>query len=291
LHVKALVTKPGKFATVEKAREEVGGTDASGYPPYVRRQVPFNVAGKGISDSLPLTLLNEVPTTTSPSQYADELGQFGAGLLSPILKAGPELYANKSLTFRNDIQDPQRPLVAAPSWVAGLPASVRNQLGVVRGPDTRSGKTVWKWPGKVDYALGPFNALSQIATVGSGRTGQNQLEKAVAATTGVRITPQDKVTQQINALYDKSNSLTEKQNGLRQQNNPKNGRKISAENPTPEFKRNAAKLKAIDRQIYQLSRKRGDKVLPKRGAPPRPRGGDVGGGFGGFGSGFGSAGF
>jgi hypothetical protein len=283
-HVQRLLTRPGKFANIEKAREQIGGTDVSGYSPYTQRQVPFNVGKTGVTDALPLNVLNEVPT--SAKHYPDELFQFGMGLVNPVLKAPIEYGSNRSFTFRNDIQDPKRPLVSAPSWVAGLPQATKKQMGIVQGPDKKTGKRVWLWPGKVDYAvrqvaLGPFNAASQIATVGAGRTGQSQTEKAAAALTGVRVTPSDKVTQQINRLYQQLNGLTEKQAALGQQG-------IHAKNPTPAYTRLKTQIHATEVQIYNLAKKRGDKVLPKAGAPSRARGGgSVGGGFGGFGGGFG----
>lgn len=273
LHVKKFATNPGKFAQYEKVREEAGGASGvnedrakQGLQEFQLRQAPLVVKiGRGpqaLSAALPLTLLNEVPTSTDPSAYLDELGQFTASMVNPIFKNPVELYANRSFFFRNDIQRPEAPLVAAPKWVANLPQNVRSRLGIVPDyVDKRTGKKTWGWPGRVDYAVKQFpgapNIINQLSTSATNRRGQGQAAKFISALVGVKADPLDPTSVKIVKLYDESNKIAEQLAKMRQ-------RGINAQSGNAKYRTLLDRQHVIDAQINGLSSSRGDVIPLKR---------------------------
>lgn len=257
--VKRLVQRPGKFANIEKAREDAGGTDVSAYAEFTQRQLPFLIGGKAVTDALPATLLNEVPTGTNPKDYANEVGQYVAGMLNPIFRVPIEAYSGKSLTFRNEIQPKARPLVAAPSWVSHMPNSLKKALGVTSNyVDPRTEEKTWGWYGKSDYwarvfLIGPANIANQLATSGTNRIGQGARAKAMAGLTGVRVTPPDSDSAALNQVFTEINKLDTRRGKLNQQG-------IDAKHPTPEYQR------IVDRQA-ELDLKRRDAEARVSGKP------------------------
>lgn len=272
MHVRALVQKPGKFANLEKARQETAeafGLDPGwqgDLPEYKQRAIPFGikVGGKEVAldAALPINLLNELPVTTSLGEYGAELRKFLLGMTTPFLKIPYETEANRSLFFRRDIENEEYPLVSAPSWATKLPKALRERLGIVPDlVDRRSGKKVPGWPGRVDYYFKSVPGLpylfNQLATEGSLRSGREGWMKAPSAL-GIKTDPIDPVTTRIFALLDKSRELSSKINALGQRGH-KGGR--SAQNPT--VRALHASLDAVDLEIYKLSVKRKD-AMPLR---------------------------
>lgn len=78
---------------------------------------------------------------------------------------------------------------------------------------------------------------------------------------GIRMYPYDPVTTEINRLYDERGAAEKKMAALRQQG-------INAENPTKEYTRLLASVRGMNRRLYELSKKRGDKV-PLGSPPPK----------------------
>jgi hypothetical protein len=289
IHVRALVQKPGKFANVEKARQETAqafglSPDWQGdLPEYKQRAIPFGIKIGGrevaLDAALPINLLNELPTTLAMGDYAAELRKFLLGLSSPAIKIPYETEANRSLFFRRDIQNEEYPLVSAPSWVLKLPAPLRKQLGVVDDlVDRRSGKKVAGWPGRVDYYVKAVPGLpylfNQIATEGSLRSGRAGWEKLPSAL-GVKTDPIDPVTTRIFELLDKSRELNSKINALGQR-----GQKGGRKSQSPEVRALHAAVDAVDLEIYKLSVKRKDAMPLRESQVPkkaRAGGGSSGG--------------
>lgn len=274
LHAKALVQAPGKFANIEKARQEVAQAYGfnedwqEGLQPFQKRQAPFVVKTGGtdyaLSAALPLTLLNELPTSTSPTQFLDEIGQFTLGLANPVAKLPIELLANKSMFLRKDIEEEERPLVAAPEWVRYLPESAKKAWGVTdEYVDPRSGTKGLGWNGKPDYVArsipGVFAFANAMATEKPNRRGQNAEQKALGFVAGVRSEPYDPEGAAVSALWERHKVWKKKRGALRQQ-------KKTAEDP--QYREADARVRLIEHQINAISAKR-DKVpyFPDAKAP------------------------
>lgn len=278
MHAKALVQKPGKFANIEKARQEIAASMGMSpdwqdqLPEYKQRMVPFGVKVGGkelaLDAALPLSMLNEVPSTLNPVKYAAELGKFGISLASPAAKIPAELATNRSLFFRRDIQNPDYPLVAAPTWVKRLPKGLRDELGIVDDyVDSRSGKRTWGWPGRVDYAVKQVPGLpvliNQLATDGALRSGRSGAEKWVSAA-GVKVDPVDPVSTRIFNLLGESRKINEQLSALGQR-----GKKGGRGSDDREVAALSAKLARVDAEVYKLSVKRGDAKPLKEGSVPK----------------------
>jgi hypothetical protein len=271
LQAKALVTRPGKYANFEKLREEAAQQAglAPGYEQnlseYDQRNlgVPIRIGGhtSSLGLSLPLTDINEIPTTLNPAGLGREYGQRTTSLLTPLLKNPIEYATNYSFFFRRAIENKDAPLVPAPKWVAGLPPKLRAQMGIVPDfVDKRSGKKTWGWPGKTAYlarTLPGLPSLAQTLTTTGSRVDQTAAEKAIGVA-GVRAAPLDATarnTSDLNALYKTRDQLNRERAIFNQ-------RGIKADNATPAYQRLSDRLKAVNAQIIQLRTKRGDKILP-----------------------------
>ncbi len=284
---KVLITKPGKVAAYEKLREETaiaaglgpGWTDGQSSWDQRNLGIPINLGGRMITITTgdPISDLNEFPTTFNPSRQADEWMQKVASMVNPVFKDPVELWANYSFFFRDQIRRKDAPLVAAPDWVGKWPAWAKRQMRVTKIVDKRTGKMVWAWDAKVNYIAhavpGPPNTVQNLASSGTDRQGRGTPEK-VAGALGVRATPYDPATTKINDLYDQLDKVQTKLGALSQQG-------IKRGNMTVERQQLNEQARMLERQIYQLSQKRGDKVLPAQGRPPRSRTPSLGGGLGG----------
>jgi hypothetical protein len=300
LQVRSLLTRPGKYSNYEKIREEAGKAAGmqpgweKGQPEYQQRQAGIPVSWKGHKftlnvGGLPLTDINEFPAAAGgPIAQADEFMQRGASMVSPIIKDPVELWANYSTFFRDQIRRPNAPLVAAPSFVGRFPPEWKKRFHVAKIEDKRTGKMIWGWDAKVDYvskAINPGLGTALLGlTSGTGRQGQGPAEKAIGLS-GVRPTPYDPVTTEINNSYKRLDKIQTQLAGLGQQG-------VHSKDDARRAELNA-EARALERRIFQLSKKRGDKKLPKRGGPKKPRRSGSGGGVPGFdaGSGGGVPGF
>lgn len=295
LQARTLLTNPSKFANYQKVREELQNlfgvpddwendlseSDQRGAP------FPVKIVGKTYNISLgpsglPLTDLNEFPSTGNPIKQADEWMNRAMSMLTPAAKTPVELWANFSFFFRDSIERDTGPLAPAPSWVSVIPKKYRDEVGITPNyMDKRTGKTGWGAPAKVVYALGvlpgPANFANRLAT-DSERPGQGKAAKSLAYL-GPRIRQNDPLSVQIQNGYDADKKLTKKLNALRQQKHPDNTALISAANPTPEFTKLSAESKKLKADILAARTKRGDKNLPKKKYKVRKTSGfDFGGG-------------
>jgi hypothetical protein len=264
-HVKALLKHPGRYAGIEKARQELAlalgyGPDWQGdLPEYKQRAIPFTGPGKRALDaSLPLNLLNQLPDPSrSIGWNLGNQGQFVAGQVTPFAKLPTELLANRSFFFRRDIQSDDRPLVAAPKWVKILPKREQRILGVQTITDRRTGKQVVGWYGRADYiakSIPGFPALlQQLTTEGSLRSGRTGADKFLSAT-GVKVDPIDKRSVELYDLLKKSHDLDVRINALNQNVKNQGGRRSQS----PEVRRLFAEQSKIDERIYGLSVARKD---------------------------------
>jgi hypothetical protein len=301
---KNVISRPGKYATYQKIREEFatatqpGQVDEQtkglyaqlekagvklpgGYERYLseweQRNAGVPVSWKGhkftVSMGLPLGDLNELPGAAGKDQGV-EYFQKAMSLLNPIVKNPVEYYSNFSFFFRDQIQRDHTPYVAAPSPVGSLPQKIKDELGVKRIVDKRSGKTVWGWRGKTDYLAkqlpGIPSIAQQFATPGADRRGKTMGGKVLGAF-GVKSVPLDPTTNAINLAYARQAEVQNRLSGLRQQKNPANGQTISAKNPTPEYAKLNQQLKLVTQIAYQGKVARKDAVLPTSGGPPKIR--------------------
>ncbi len=266
LHAKALVQTPGKFAVYEKARQELATTFGfdddwqEGLQVFQKRQapIPVKVGGKNyvLSGALPLTLLNEFPTSMDPTEFLGEIGQYGLGMLNPIAKMPVELLANKNMFLRRDIENEQRPLVSAPEWVRYLPESLKEAWGVTEDfTDPRSGGKGLGWNGKPDYIArsmpGVFAFANGLMTEKPNTRGQNAEQKAAGFVTGVRSEPYDPVTAAMSALWERHKEVVKKRAALRQQNRT---------NEDPKYLEADARVRLVEWQLRSLSQQHGDKI-------------------------------
>lgn len=278
---KVLVTRPGKFANLEKAREETGGAftgeteqqQRSRMTAQQQRQLPFVIKGpNGISASLPATLLNELPTgasTKDVGDYLDEIGRFGFQMLTPAAKIPIELRTGVSTFTRQPIEDEKRPLVSAPAWVQYLPAKAKQALDVTPNYiDKRTGKKTWGWRGRADYASHQIpGAPQQISTLASGaRPGQpKSTGAAISSVLGVRVDslgPQAQAHAKQTKLFKHLAALNRRAGILNQQG-------INADNATPEYRQLRQKINALEHQLgtrQPKARKRSVDLLGSSGA-------------------------
>lgn len=262
MHAKAFVQTPGKFASIEKARQNVAqaaGMDEDwqgGLQEFQQRQAPFGTGKHVISAALPITVLNELPTSFNPSEYLKELGQYGVQMSTPLAKIPIELLAGRNMFLRKDIEPKEAPLVSAPVWVRLLPADAKKAWGVTEDfRDPRTGNKQLGWYGTPDYIArslpGVVGFVNTMLTEGKNRRGMNPEQRAASFTVGVRSEPYDPVTAAMGALFDRKDELEKKVNSLRQQ-------KVTAEDKR--MREASASLKLLDYQIKSLSVKRGDEI-------------------------------
>jgi hypothetical protein len=168
---------------------------------------------------LPLTDLNEFPTTINPAKQADEWMQRAMSMLSPAIKTPVELWSNFSFFFRDQIQRDTGPLVPFSALYAkAIPKQIRDQLGIVDDyVDKRTGRKGWAAPGKVVYAMGvlpgPANFLNRLTTP-SERAGESG--NKVLGYLGIRVKPSDAPTTGINQLYDQREKIDQARYALNQ---------------------------------------------------------------------------
>jgi hypothetical protein len=286
LQAKMLLKKPGKYAAYQKVREEAANASGQqpGYEtnlaPWEQRNapIPVRIGGKNVtlSAGLPLTDLNEFPNLAHPARLADEYMNKGMSLVTPILKDPVEFMNNYSFFFRGPIRRPTGPLVAAPSFVGAWPQDVKRKLGIARIVDKKTGKKVWGWDAKANYVAHAIPGLPSLGlglSGGTNQAGRGTSEK-IAGGLGLKVTPVDPATAQINEAYKQLDALQLKLAALSQQG-------VKKATSTPERNRLNQQLRAVERRIYVLAQKRGDKVLPTAGRPRQSSGGGFGSGLGG----------
>lgn len=274
LQAKTLLTRPGKYANIEKIREEAASAAGlpedwqARIPEYQQRGVPFPVVVGGkallVSPSLPIGDLNQLtlPNVTSDDFGAafSEQGKKFLSMLNPVVKSPIELYANRNFFFRSDIKNKDYPLVAAPSYVAAFPKSWRQKLGIVNDYiDKRSGKKGWGWPANLDYAAkvvpGPPSFIQQALSPLSNRRGQGQAGKIVSYVAGLKPDPYDPVTGGIAAARAALDKLEERRGALGQRGQ---GSVQSGRRETKEYRKVRDQIKELEAYIEVLKARRGD---------------------------------
>jgi hypothetical protein len=291
LQFQSVLTRPGKYAQYQKVREELA--KAFGYednwerdlPEREQRSVPLPVTinGRKLTISLgpsglPLTDLNEFPTTRNPIKQADEWLNRAMSMVTPGIKTPVELWANMSFFFRDQIERDEGPLVPISTTVAkgAQAAGVADKLGIVSDyVDKRTGKKGFAAPAKLVYALnvlpGPASFLNRVTTA-SDRPGQSPTDRTVAYL-GLRSIPVDPASTKIERLYEARSKLEKQRAALNQ-------RGVYADSPNPEYNRVKTQIDDLTGEIMKLRMKRGDKILPGR---KKTSGGfswpDKGGGF------------
>jgi hypothetical protein len=263
--VETLVKTPGKYATIEKLRQEIGQATSgqseddqrAGMTEAIQRGYPVVIGKHAIGLGLPQTLLNEVPSGTSPTAFIKELDRFGWGMGNQLLRSPIEISANRNMVTKADIEKQRgKRLSAAPSWVGKLPESVKRQLDVQppkgKGPhgigytDPRSGRASWGWRGRADWTydqlmLGFVGQLAALA--GQGRSQATTAAQAAGAFGGIKLDPLNKITKQRAA----DQALAAERDKVQKRLDILNELGVDSEHPTAEYKRLRAKVNAWDR--------------------------------------------
>jgi hypothetical protein len=293
LQTKSIAGKPGKYATVEKVRQEMAG--AAGLPDdwedkklkeFQQRQAPFPVKIGGkfhwvSPGQLPFTDLNQLAFLKRNPSFGDltnEQQDKVIQLLNPLIRAPIELKTNFNTFFKGPVESEYAPLVAAPAVVGGLPQDMKDKLGVKKIIDKRSGKKVWGWPGKTAYKAqtltpGLGNFLQQINNPVASQRGQGKAAKILGFTTGIKVDPEDPAGVAIEKMMDEKLKLEKKRNALGQQGigSSKRGKR-----ETPEYKKLATRIAILAATLEKVSSARGDKdpIGPSQGKKAGKKTGD-----------------
>jgi hypothetical protein len=286
LQAQGILKHPGKYAAVQKARDE--GRRSSGLPegyegglnPYEARQlgIPMRIGGKifTVSAALPFTDLNDVASfSQGPTAVGASVVHKTGEMLSPFLKLAPELTYNQSLFFRDQIEKGSAPYTRAPGWAIAMAKAdpgFAKKVGMVPDYVTPEGDKTYGWSRKADYAFRqgmPGPIAPALDLLGLGVKGKNARDMSKAqrllAFGGARAITYDPATAEINGLYAEQDRLTKAQTKLRHRAHPHDRQSnggpllINADHPTPEYLRNAAKLSNIGKRLDAL----------KAGARPR----------------------
>ena len=284
LQAKALATRPGRYAAVQKAREE--GRKQSGLPvgyegglnPYEARQLglPIKFGDKTftLSAAAPFTDLNDLVglNPAHPFEAGETAVKRVGEMLSPFVKTAPELAYNLSLFYRDQIERKNEPLTQAPAWATEL-AKRQPQFAKMVGfvPDyvPPDGGKVPGWGRKADYFFrqsfpGPIAPLIDAAGLGI-KQGKNArgMEKwqrllAAAGPRAIEYEP-DKVA--VEKAYNRLDVIEKQIAVLRRRAHPtqktESGRpvRISAEHPTPKFTKLYNEQKHLSELLDQGLRK------------------------------------
>lgn len=276
LQARTAVQRPGKLATVQKAREELGKErpggwesklsegEALGVPLAIPKGVP-RVGGQNLYPALPITDLNLF--TSNPSAWAQQL----MGSTNPVAKSIVEFSTGYNFFFRDRIEGEGRKWYSAPDAVIDrMPDNFREKMvkdGILRkGVDRWTGEKTWQWRGRADY-LAKFtpitSTLFQAATSGRSRKGQKSEQRVASWLTGLRTAPFEPEMNKLYKVYEDKQKIQSKIDDLTELriHKDKQGKQ------TKEYRDLWAKLADIDKERYRLEKKLGKKDLTK------PRGG------------------
>jgi hypothetical protein len=214
--IRTLLQRPGRMATVEKARDSAAAI--AGLPEDWEEHlseseklgVPIPVPVKRDGETvlafpgLPITDLNLL--TDDPGAFLSQVASSG----HPGIKAALEFGVNYSFFFREPIERPGSKWFSAPDeLIDNLPREWRAELedeGIIRmGRDRWTGEETWQWRGKTDYLskLLPVTSVAmQALTSGRSRKGQTRIERGIGHATGVRPQPHDPKRNRLFDLYD-----------------------------------------------------------------------------------------
>ncbi|HTE61339.1 MAG TPA: hypothetical protein VK631_13390, partial [Solirubrobacteraceae bacterium] len=238
LQARYLVTRPGKAATLQKAREE--GAKAAGLPegyeegldPFEMRQlgIPITIGGRTqtVSTGSPWVDLNEVVAGgvgavegfKSGGVVGAVKGGIGKGTTAAVRRAIeisggpekliPELVLNYSFFYRDEIEPSDSPEVRAPEWAQWMGRKTpgwAKAVGLAPFVDSEGNETVG-WGKKTDYAfrnlaIGPFGVVLRSPPFGTeGRSARDMTPTQSALTSfGVRTKDYRPDQAELTALY------------------------------------------------------------------------------------------
>jgi hypothetical protein len=210
LQIRTLLTKPGKFANLQKVREEA--RKISDIPPgyeqslrlFEQQGLPVPVPGTG------QLLYPKLPAMDLSRLTVRDQGNYLMSMLTPLIKTPIELSQNYNFFFRQPIDEllnspgphgeTVRTLKPAPGWLinavqkipAGQGEALLKDLHVRKYTDKRTGKRVWGWPAKLDYILKQTPASGVALQVGTGlptSRGQTTGQKLLGYGTGLKVAP------------------------------------------------------------------------------------------------------
>lgn len=206
--VRALLERPGKYANLEKVREEAQRTSdvPEGYERFLRRfeQQGLPIPVPGQKNLLYLKL----PAMDLGRLSVSDQGNYLMAMLTPVLKAPVEYTQNYNFFFREKIDqlidqkgpdgETVRQIKPAPRWlVEGLRKlphgkDAAEALHIRQFTDKKTGKRIWGWPAKLDYLLKQTPASGTALQFGTGTTtsrGQTTAQKVLGYGTGLKSVP------------------------------------------------------------------------------------------------------
>jgi hypothetical protein len=224
LQATKILTRPGKQATIAKFLDE--SAQAAGFKSYEDYAgsmkdykqrglpVPITIGGKvyDVQFGAPTTDLNQLSTDWK------QLAQ-GIGNRVTFYKTIAELAFNYSLFFQGEIQNETAPRIVAPQEVGALPSFIKRKLGVQKILDKKTGKMVWGWYAKTDYALRALpegNFLLGQLLPGRGSRNQTAAQARLGWFTGLKVTPHTTDNSKLGDLYEQQHKLTVQAGELRQ---------------------------------------------------------------------------
>lgn len=303
LQTKMVVARPGKYANIQKVREEAAKASgaqeeadkARAYyakleqagvrlpkgwektlAEWEQRNASIPVRWKGglftVSAGLPVQDLNEFPGAALSNQL-DEYFQKGMSLQGPLPKNLVEYFNNHSFFFRDQLERDNSPLVSAPAWAKALPPGMKKWSNLDYYVDKQTGKKVLKWRAKADYIIksvpGTPQYINQLLAQGPDRKGRTRAG-TLLAWAGVKSTPVNPVKQAMNLAYARGQEIQKELTIER-------ARGASKEHPTPRWKELNRQLKIVNQIAYGAKAEQGYKVLPRVGGPPKRKRGAAGG--------------
>lgn len=301
-----LATRPGKFATYQKAREELAknaGLSADweqSLPDYQQKAggIPLT-KDRIIFPGLPVTDLARIGAIASPRDQFDLTAQ----MLNPLVKAPVEYFSNHSFFFKGPIyQDEEHtdtsPYVAAPPWAKLLPKPAQEALGVRDIIDKKTGNSILGWSAKTDYwarQLPQSNFATQVLTDARGSHGQDNNDALLSQLTGVKFGRIDKGQNELSALYEQRSQLNMRKEQLSSIPGGRVRGKGANIQYTKEYRKVLDDLSAIEDRILRKKRKLkySELVTPTTRKPSGAYGSGSGGstyGSGGGGTIYGSGG-
>lgn len=281
---RVLATRPGKMATVEKALEETAKAAGFGsYDEYVNQledyeqkglPVPVRVGGKvyPIFVQPPQTDLNQL--TIGGDATATNLANRATffKLIPELAWKAPEGY---SVFFQGPIRTPKAPLVPAPAGLEKVPGAVK-LFGMQKYPDKRQGgKMIWGWDARADYISRTMPQSNFGVSFLKSQPDDRNLNGPVALASflsGVKVTPDKRLSTRINRLYDERQKVQDEKGRLNQLGVYIDGRPVPNQyrNLIPKYKALAKREKEINRALFPLKTTRGDQISPTDpGRPPK----------------------
>lgn len=225
LQARTLFERPGKFANLEKVREEA--LKASGVPQgyednlqhYEQQGLPIPIPG---TKNL---LYPKLPATDLGRLTVKDQANYLMAMLTPLIKSPVELTQNYSFFLRKPIDelasvDPPKgqPSLATlkpapPAIVWALKHSpggkaIAKTLHMEPYTDKKTGKRVIGWPARLDYVwrqTPETNLASQAASQIPNTRGQSSKQVAIGYLTGLKTVPYsepDVAQQQAGKAYD-----------------------------------------------------------------------------------------